>query len=152
MKKKLLCLTIALSLLVGSTMSVSAAQVQTDGETADIQLTYDQASTFCVNIPESISLNSADGYTFTADYINITDNQQVCVLAPMGEISLTNEHGKRGTVYLSADKDNMGNCVALFERDETTSSIAMRGQFDGTAAGHYSGTVTFTIQLRNKDS
>lgn len=151
MKKKLLSLTMAFCLLVGSAMSVSAAQLQTDGETADVQVTYDQPSSFCVNIPESIDLNSTDGYRFTADSMNITDGQKVCIYAPMDDITLTNEYGLTGTARLYTDIDNRGKCVAQFERGVTTSDCVMYGQFDGFSAGHYEGTATFTIRLETKN-
>lgn len=54
----------AFSLLAGSTMSVSAAEYEVgqDGQNADVQVEYDNPSTFCVNIPESINLNTSNGY------------------------------------------------------------------------------------------
>lgn len=149
MKKKLLCLAMALCLLVGSAMSVSAAQVSTNGGTADVPITYDNQSSFCVNIPESIDLNDSEGYLFTADYVYITDTQMLCVFAPADAITMTNEWGANGLARLYTSSS--GNCVATFLRDQTTSDTPMYAMFDGQEAGHYEGTATFTIQLQAKN-
>ena len=63
MKKKVLGTMMAFAVLVGSVMPVSASQLHMDGESADVKLSYDNQSTFCINIPESINLNNPDGYT-----------------------------------------------------------------------------------------
>lgn len=148
MKKKIIGIIMAFSVLAGSTMPVSASQAHYDGEAVNVPITYDNQSTFCVNIPESIDLNNSDGYTFTADYVNITDSQALCIFAPES-IQMTNEWGATGSVKLFS---NDGNYVAKFLRDETTSQTPMYAMFDGQAAGHFEGTATFTIQLILKDS
>lgn len=143
MKKKVLGSVLVLSLLVGSVMPVSAGQLHTDGETASVNLSYDNQSTFCINIPESINLNDAGGYTFTADYVNITDSEEVCVMIPEDAVPMTNEWGANGTVRFTT------NCVK-FTRDQRTAETPVYAMFDGLAAGHFEGTATFTIQLRQK--
>ena len=149
MKKRLIGFAMTLCLLVGSVMNVSAQQVFMDGGSADLPITYDNQSSFCVNIPESIDLNDSDGYLFTADYVYITDEQMLCVFAPADAITMTNEWGANGTVRLYTSSS--GNCVAAFLRDQTTSDTPMYAMFDGQEAGHYEGTATFTIQLKAKN-
>mgnify|MGYP000626960094 CR=1 FL=1 len=61
MKKKVLGTMMAFAVLVGSVMPVSASQLHMDGESADVKLSYDNQSTFCINIPEvSISIIQMD--------------------------------------------------------------------------------------------
>ena len=86
MKKKLVGTMMAFALMAGSIMPVSAAEVVRDGETADVQIEYDNPSTFCVNIPESINLNDSEGYKFTASMMNLTESEKVCIYAPTESI------------------------------------------------------------------
>lgn len=146
MKKKFIGLTLIFWLLVGSTMSVSAAQLQMDGETANVPVTYDNQSTFCVNIPESIDLSNSDGYTFTADFMYLTETQKVCIYAPTGGVTMTNEFGVTGKATLFTN-DAGSDCVATFLRQQTSASSPMYTMFDGMDAGHYEGIATFTIRL-----
>lgn len=143
MKKKVLGTMMAFAVLVGSVMPVSASQLHMDGESADVKLSYDNQSTFCINIPESINLNNPDGYTFTAVYVNITDSEEVCVTIPDEAIPMTNEWGANGTVRFSANS-------VRFLRDQTTTDTPIYAMFDGLSAGHFEGTATFTIQLKQR--
>lgn len=143
MKKKVLGTMMAFAVLVGSVMPVSASQLHMDGESADVKLSYDNQSTFCINILESINLNNPDGYTFTADYVNITDSEEVCVTIPDEAIPMTNEWGANGTVRFSANS-------VRFLRDQTTTDTPIYAMFDGLSAGHFEGTATFTIQLKQR--
>lgn len=145
MKKRILGTMMAISVMVGSVMPVSAAQLHTDGETANVQLSYDNQSTFCINIPESIDLNNPDGYTFTADYVNITDSEEVCVSIPDEAIQMTNEWGANGTVRFTTNS-------VRFLRDQTTAETPVYAMFDGLSAGHFEGTATFTIQLKQRSN
>lgn len=145
MKKKLIGTVMALSVLVGSVMPVSASQLHTDGETANVQLSYDNQSTFCINIPESINLNNAGGYTFTADYVNITDSEEVCIKMPEEAVPMTNEWGATGSVRFTSEN-------VKFFRDQTTAENPVYAMFDGLSAGHYTGTATFTVQLQPKSN
>ena len=136
----------AFSLLVGSVMSVSAAELTQDGATADVQVEYDNPSTFCVNIPESINLNNLDGYRFTATMMNLTESEKVCIYAPEEVVQMTNEMGAVGTAHLYS---NDSNAVATFMSGQVESSNVMYNMFDGLSAGHYTGTATFTIRLES---
>lgn len=144
MKKKLIGTVMALSVLVSSVMPVSASQLHTDGETANVQLTYDNQSTFCINIQESINLNDAGGYTFTADYVNITDYEEVCIKMPES-VQMTNDWGATGSVMFTTES-------VKFLRDQTTAENPVYAMFDGLSAGHYTGTATFTVQLQPKSN
>lgn len=145
MKKRILGTMMAISVMVGSVMPVSAAQLHTDGETANVQLSYDNQSTFCINIPESIDLNNPDGYTFTADYVNITDTEEVCVSIPDEAIQMTNEWGANGMVRFTTNS-------VKFLRDQTTAETPVYAMFDGLSAGHFEGTATFMIQLKQRSN
>lgn len=147
MKKRLIGFAMALCLLVGSAMSVSAQQIYGDGGSADVSISYDNQSTFTINIPESIDLSDPEGYKFTAEYMYITDGEMVCVYAPEDPIPMTNEWGASGTVKLNL---NEGGRVATFYRDQTVSDTVVYGVFNGMDAGHYTGTATFTVKLMPK--
>ena len=146
MKKRLVGMMMAFSLLAGSVMSVSAAELTQDGATADVQVEYDNPSTFCVNIPESINLNNLDGYRFTASMMNLTESEKVCIYAPEEDVPMTNEMGAVGTAHLYS---NDNNAVATFMSGQVESSNVMYNMFDGLSAGHYTGTATFTIRLES---
>lgn len=147
MKKRLLGFAMALCLLVGSTMSVSAQQLFGDGESAEVPISYDNQSTFTINIPESLDLSNPDGYNFTAEFMYITNSQMVCIYAPVDPIPMTNEWGASGSITLNP---NEGGCVATFYRDQTISNTSVYGMFSGSDAGHYTGTATFTVKLMPK--
>ena len=146
MKKRLVGMMIAFSLLAGSAISVSAAELTQDGATAAVQVEYDNPSTFCVNIPESINLNNLDGYRFTASMMNLTESEKVCIYAPEEAVQMTNEMGAVGTAHLYS---NDSNAVATFMSGQVESSNVMYNMFDGLSAGHYTGTATFTIRLES---
>ena len=104
MKKKLVG-----TMMAGSIMPVSAAEVVRDGETADVQIEYDNPSTFCVNIPESINLNDSEGYKFTASMMNFTESEKVCIYAPTESIPMYNEMCEVGNVHLYSN-DRFSGC------------------------------------------
>lgn len=148
MKKKIIGMIMAFSLLAGSTMSVSAAEYEVgqDGQNADVQVEYDNPSTFCVNIPESINLNTSNGYKFTASVMNLTESEKVCIYAPEESTPMYNESGAVGNVRLYSSE---GAAVATFMMGQTESSTEMYSMFDGLSAGHYTGTVRFTVRLES---
>lgn len=146
MKKKLVGTMMAFALMAGSIMPVSAAEVVRDGETADVQIEYDNPSTFCVNIPESINLNDSEGYKFTASMMNLTESEKVCIYAPTESIPMYNEMGAVGNVHLYS---NDSSAVATFMTGQMESNTVMYSMFDGLSAGHFTGTATFTIRLES---
>ena len=146
MKKKLVGTMMAFALMAGSIMPVSAAEVVRDGETADVQIEYDNPSTFCVNIPESINLNDSEGYKFTASMMNLTESEKVCIYAPTESIPMYNEMGAVGNVRLYS---NDSSAVATFMTGQMESNTVMYSMFDGFSAGHFTGTATFTIRLES---
>ena len=77
---------------------------------------------------------------YTADYVNITDSEEVCVSIPDEAIQMTNEWGANGTVRFTTNS-------VRFLRDQTTAETPVYAMFDGLSAGHFEGTATFTIQL-----
>ena len=146
MKKKLMGVLTAVTLLIGSVQPVYAdMEISQDGQNAEIYVEYDNPSTFCVNIPETINLNDNNGYKFTASLMNITESERVCVYVLDESISMYNEKGEMGTARLyGADGSKV---VATFLSGQTESQTKMYSSFSGVAAGHYQGTVTFKIRL-----
>lgn len=131
-----------------SSLNVSAQQLFMDGDSAEVDVSYDNQSTFTVNIPASLDLSNPTQNAFTADSMFITDNQKVCVYAPTEPIPMVNEYGVNATMSINP---NEGGCVATFLRDQNTSDTPIYATFSGLDAGHFTGTATFTIRLMLKD-
>ena len=148
MRKKLIGMMMACVLLIGSGMPVSATEVRVDGQSVDVQVEHDNKSSFCINIPESIYLDDSTGYYFTASLMNITSSERVCIYANDKTISMHNEAGDPGTLYLYG-ADN--GAVANFETGQMQSNTPMYSSFDAVSAGHYTGTATFVIRLESKN-
>lgn len=142
--KKLLTLVLAFCMLVGSTISVMAAESPLNITEMEIPITYTQPGSYSIYIPESIDM-SAGEYTFTAAIIDITSEQKVKI-KQTESVQLTSEDGDVSSIWLYGSDGNSENNVAVFERGNNTSIISMLAQFDGTA-GNYSGTATFTITI-----
>ena len=120
-----------------------------EGGTADTELSYFQNSTYLVKIPLRINNIVESGYVFTADSINILDNQSVNVYVENNSIEMTNERGDTCSLELrcSDDKGKQG-LVGTFKNGETTSSVTMNAQMgSGARAGSYTGTATFSVRL-----
>lgn len=105
-------------------------------------------SSYLVKIPLQISNLVENGYSFTAQSINILDNEVVRVYAENTSIEMTNERGDTCTLNLSSDGANgeMGS----FRNGENASTIRMTGQMGMDArAGSYTGKATFSVRLEN---
>ena len=156
MKKRCLSLMMAACMMTTPT-TVNAAMTddnysymsEYEGGTADTELSYFQNSTYLVKIPLRINNIVESGYVFTADSINILDNQSVNVYVENNSIEMTNERGDTCSLELrcSDDKGKQG-LVGTFKNGETTSSVTMNAQMgSGARAGSYTGTATFSVRL-----
>lgn len=156
MRKK--CISLVMSVCM-MTMPVTVNAAMTDdnfsymsefeGGTADTELSYFQNSTYMVKIPLRINNIVESGYVFTADSINILDNQSVNVYVENSSVKMTNERGDTCSLELrcSDDKGKQG-LVGTFKNGETTSSVTMNAQMSpGVRAGSYTGTATFSVRL-----
>lgn len=157
MRKKCISLLMAVSMAVISPLSVYAAMSDDefsylgtfDGGTASSELSYFQDSSYLVKIPLRINNIVESGYVFTADSINILDNQSVNVYVENSSVNMTNERGDTCSLELSCsdDKGKQG-LVGTFKNGETTSSVTMNAQMSpGARAGAYTGTAVFTVKL-----
>lgn len=157
MKKKLIPFMLAASMVAVTPISVYATYTDDDysyvsefeGGTANTELSYFQSSTYLVKIPLRINNIVEAGYVFTADSINILDNQSVNVYVENSSIEMTNERGNQCSLELSCS-DNQGkqNLVGTFKNGETMSSVTMNAQMSpGARAGSYTGTATFAVRL-----
>ena len=156
MKKKFFIFVLTATMLVISPISVFAAMADDefsyvstyDDGTADTELSYFKNSSYMVKIPLRISNLVENGYSFTAQSIDILDNEIVRVYAENTSIEMTNERGDTCTLNLSSDGTNgeMGS----FRNGESTSTVHMTGQMDmGAKAGSYTGKATFSVRLEN---
>ena len=148
MKKLLACL-LSFLLLVGSSMSVFA-QETTNDSWMEIPTVYQIQSSYSIYIPEKIDFTDM-GYTFSAESINILDDQIVYIVPYNTTVEMTNDSGLTGTLHIRTDDPFGLDRVAVFENGNLTSDIRMSGSFEGaTAAGEYRGTAQFQIFVGNK--
>ena len=120
-----------------------------EGGTADTELSYFQNSTYMVKIPLRINNIVESGYVFTADSINILDNQSVNVYVENSSVEMTNERGDTCSLELRcSDDQGKQGLVGTFKNGETTSSVTMNAQMSpGARAGSYVGTAVFSVRL-----
>ena len=156
MKKRYLSLMTAACMVI-TPVTVNAAMTddnfsymsEFEGGTADTELSYFQNSTYLVKTPLRINNIVEAGYVFTADSINILDNQSVNVYVENSSVKMTNERGDTCSLELRCS-DEMGKqgLVGTFKNGETTSSVTMNAQMrPGARAGSYVGTATFSVRL-----
>lgn len=156
MKKRCLSLMMAACMMimpatVNAAMSDDNFSYMSEYEsgTADTELSYFQNSTYMVKIPLRINNIVEAGYVFTADSINILDNQSVNVYVENSSVEMTNERGDTCSLELScSDSQGKQGLVGTFKNGETTSSVTMNAQMNpGARAGSYTGTATFSVRL-----
>lgn len=156
MKKRCFSLMMAACMMV-TPVTVNAAMTddnfsymsEFEGGTADTELSYFQNSTYLVKIPLRINNIVEAGYVFTADSINILDNQSVNVYVENSSVNMTNERGDTCSLELScSDSQGKQGLVGTFKNGESTSSVTMNAQMSpGARAGAYTGTAVFTVKL-----
>lgn len=156
MKKRYLSLMMAACMVI-TPVTVNAAMTddnfsymsEFEGGTADTELSYFQNSTYLVKIPLRINNIVEAGYVFTADSINILDNQLVNVYVENSSVKMTNERGDTCSLELRcSDEKGKQGLVGTFKNGETTSSVTMNAQMSpGARAGSYVGTATFSVRL-----
>lgn len=156
MKKKCISLVMAACMII-TPITVNAAM--SDGEyyyvstyddgTASSELSYVQESSYLVKIPLRINNIVESGYVFTADSINILDNQTVNVYVENSSVNMTNERGDICSLELRcSDDQGKQGLVGTFKNGETTSSVTMNAQMSpGARAGSYVGTAVFAVKL-----
>lgn len=120
-----------------------------EDESAETELSYIQNSSYIVKIPLRINNVVEGGYTFTAESINILDNESVNIYTENSMVKMTNERGDTCNLELSCSDDKgKENLVGTFKNGETTSSVTMNAQMGSDArAGSYTGTATFSVRL-----
>ena len=112
MKKRCLSLMMVACMMV-TPITVNAAMTddnfsymsEYEGGTANTELSYFQNSTYMVKIPLRINNIVEAGYVFTADSINILDNQSVNVYVENSSVKMTNERGDTSSLELSCSDD-----------------------------------------------
>lgn len=144
--KKIIAITLCLIMFLTCSISAFAAELPHNGATGESTVTYQVDSSFCVVIPETV--DAFNGFQLTANYMNITESEQVNV-SVNGEnsITMTNDEGDSFKLKLNT---NDNNHIAEFVKNQLTSDFTVYGQQDGgdmPAAGYYTGTVEFVVEL-----
>ena len=117
--KKLLALTLCFVMVLSCSISAFAAELPYNEATGQSTVTYQVDSSFCVNI----SVNGENS------------------------IPMTNDEGDTFNLRLNV---NDNDHVAEFVKNQTTSEFIVTGQpIEGEmpAAGYYTGTVEFVVEL-----
>ena len=148
--KKVICVLICIAAFLCCNVTVFAADsyLQNSGDTASSTVTYQVNSNYCITIPETI--DAFNGFEVRADYMNITDDEQVNVsICGDNLIEMTNEYGDKFDLMLNTIGDGR---VAKFLKNQTTSDIISgypieMGMYP---AGTYTGIVVFVVSLEEK--
>lgn len=156
---------VAILCLMCCTLNVYATDAQVFEGSSTATLTYREQSTYCILIPAYIDMS--DTYTFSAENINITDNEMIAVTVTNvdenNRIMFTHESGEY-TLTKNIEQVRLSdsapaalplNCVGAFVGDDKTSTIGFRlsqESFDYTRirAGMYSAIVEFSVSLTSK--
>lgn len=133
-------------MVLSCSISAFAAELPYNEAKGQSTVTYQVDSSFCVIIPETV--DAFNGFQLTASYMNITNSEQVNV-SVNGEnsIPMTNDEGDTFNLRLNV---NGNDHVAEFVKNQLTSDFVVYGQPDGgdmPAAGNYTGTVEFVVNL-----
>lgn len=148
MKKLLACL-LSFLLLMGSSMSVFAQETTSDSW-MEIPARYQIQSSYSIYIPESIDFTDMS-YYFSAESVNVLDNQIVYIVPYNSNVEMTNDAGDTGTLHIQTDDPSGSGRVAVFENGKLSSDICMSGCFEGASkAGEYRGTAQFQIFVGDK--
>lgn len=143
-----LFLAIVLTLSMSVTAFAADASLPHDGATGQSTVTYRVESSFCVIIPET--LDGMNGFQLTADFMNITESEKVCVYVNSddGKFTLTNESGD--TMEASFNTSGANGAIGIFTKGQTQSDVyccVMPSDDTIPKAGEYSGTVEFIVRL-----
>lgn len=142
--KRLIAVALAALMLTMSALPVFALESSSWGGSCTVN--YYVESQYSIWIPEEINLNET--YTFEAEFLNITPEEQInveCTNMTNGTITMTNGSGKSIAVVIY----NGRNDTRLAEfTDNMTSNISFWGQLqEGGRAGYYTGVLEFSISL-----
>lgn len=150
--KKFISLFLAIVLTLSMSVTAFAADMMLphDGATGSSTVTYRVESSFCVIIPETMDGNN--GFSLTADFMNITESEKVCVYvnSENGKFTLTNESGD--TMEANIYTNHSSGYIGSFVKGQTTSDVVCYVQPSGDTipkAGEYSGTVEFIVKLES---
>lgn len=149
--KKIISIILAFALLSSFGIFAYADNyISYEGGQATSTISVNVDSSFIVVIPAVI--NGNDSYTFTAQEMRLTENQQVNIYCnemqqSPEEIILTNDNGKTCSFRFNGMQGN--GCVGAFTNGVLTSPFSVSGQFDdiGLDPGTYSGIANFTIYM-----
>lgn len=149
--KKIIPFILIFAFVVSMAVPASADNyISFEGGQATSTISVNVDSSFIVIIPAVIDGN--DSYTFTAQEMRLTENQQVNVycnemMQSPSEIVLSNGNGKTCSFRFNGMQGN--GCVGAFTNGVLTSPFSVSGQFDviGLDPGTYSGIATFTIYM-----
>ena len=157
MRKIISCLMAVIMLLsLNITAFAADTNLTTQGATGTSTVEYVVDSSYIVVIPEFISGNG--DLCLTAQSMKLLENQQVNVycddLKDNQYVSLTNSANGESVNFRFSEMRGT-NCVAAFLNGEMTSNFSVFGEIENStnaSPGTYTGTVTFSVLLVDKDN
>lgn len=152
MKKRLLAFTLAATMLLGSAMTVSAADDVTEitqastSKTATVNVSTTITETYTVKVPKTITLDASGNYTKTGAIAvtgNLAGNKQVTVTVPATvALKATGKTDVSGSITSTKDTFTFEE---LANGAEKTSDLTI--QATGLTAGDWKGTFVVTVAL-----
>jgi hypothetical protein len=126
-------------------------------DSAQIEITYTEPSTYVVLIPASIDMSDGASYTFTAQSLNLSDGQMLVInatnLDDQNRMTLTSGNNTTKKVFVRSDTGLSvdQNCAAVFYGDSLVSEISFWLNTDESSsvpkAGRYAGILNFEISI-----
>ena len=162
MKKKWIAGMMAAALAAGMVMPVSAADKQP--ETSQVRVGYEEASTFTLTIPATVTLSETEGAKgsvgLSAMNIETKEKVQIKVTGGItdGKVTLTDEKDSTNTcsatVSLSEGGEGIASdaVIAEFTRDskELEAPLYFSSLGEDVPAGTYSGQITYQASIVSK--
>lgn len=152
MKQRLLAFTLAATMLLGSAMTVFAADDVTEitqdsaAKTATVNVSTTITETYTVKVPKTVTLDASGNYTKTGAIAvtgNLAGNRQVTVTVPATvALKATGKTDVSGAITSTKDKFTFEE---LAKGATKTSDLTI--QATGLTAGDWKGTFVVTVAL-----
>lgn len=153
--KKLFALVLAVVMLATMSVTVFAADYDTNPGDKETTVIYSVVPTYVVTIPADITINGAAD-TISAENVVVAKGQYVSVaLAAENDFTVTTAEGATLDYTVTKDGQNIvagDEILAVNPADGKTGSANIIFDIDESAiiyAGTYEGTATFTISVKS---
>ena len=158
--RKFISLALALVMVCSLGTTAFAAEITEDTEqkSSQSEVVYNLDTSYSIYIPEQIDV-STGSYTFTANYINLSETEQVTVcMSGIDEISCVTLHNQNGDELKCGVLYNNNTVAHNYVVAEFTDSVVANNAMQispwlsGNAhkTGTYSGIFEFTVSVEDR--